>query len=316
MRNRAYKSQMMGSNMKWRARPASMVSLLKLEQQEQRRKRENTIMTMLILSLLVQMTTLLVLVLTFELPFIADMNSVTNEVPLKLIPRIDKDFPSADIIKAILLEEQHTLVNHNDTATVGDMANVYELVYAFISAFQRHAIPIFVGYGSHLGARRHHGKYKECKRSFSAFCNDEPLTTWLPSVAICPGIIPFGDENVDLEVFSVDEAKVSEVINEVLHVKDSWSNITVSEIGFGSRLNNETMAKHGFKYYIDFFLFNSNIAKDRHVRCKGLQLGYMNGIRPNPSYGCNRWYRRVHGMSAMPPKFQWSDYFPPLYQVS
>ena len=78
----------------------------------------------------------------------------------KTVPRIDKDFPSADTIKSILLEEQHGLVNHNEKATVDDLATFYELVYAFIAAFQRHDIPIFVGYGSHLGARRHHGEIK------------------------------------------------------------------------------------------------------------------------------------------------------------
>ena len=78
----------------------------------------------------------------------------------KTVPRIDKDFPSADSIKSILLEEQHGLVNHNEKATVDDLAKFYELVYAFIAAFQRHDIPIFVGYGSHLGARRHHGEIK------------------------------------------------------------------------------------------------------------------------------------------------------------
>ena len=78
----------------------------------------------------------------------------------KIIRCIDNDFPSADSIKSILREEQHALVNHNEKATVDDLAKFYELVYAFIAAFQRHDIPIFVGYGSHLGARRHHGEIK------------------------------------------------------------------------------------------------------------------------------------------------------------
>ena len=84
--------------------------------------------------------------------------SMNNDT--KIIRCIDKDFPSADSIKSILLEEQHALVNHNEKATVDDLAKFYELVYAFIAAFQRHDIPIFVGYGSHLGARRHHGEIK------------------------------------------------------------------------------------------------------------------------------------------------------------
>ena len=72
-------------------------------------------------------------------------------------------------------------VGYCDYATIYEL--VYdELVYALISSFTRHDISIFVGFGSHLGARRHHG------------------------------IIPFGEKDVDLQIFSTDEGLVKSII--------------------------------------------------------------------------------------------------------
>ena len=62
--------------------------------------------------------------------------------------------------------------SESSNATIDDYATMYELVYALISSFTRHNISIFVGFGSHLGARRHHG------------------------------IIPFGEKDVVIQIFS------------------------------------------------------------------------------------------------------------------
>ena len=62
--------------------------------------------------------------------------------------------------------------SESSNATIDDYATMYELVYALIASFTRHNISIFVGFGSHLGARRHHG------------------------------IIPFGEKDVDIHWIS------------------------------------------------------------------------------------------------------------------
>ena len=110
--------------------------------------------------------------------------------------------PTKETIKAILLEEKSKLLgvvsttnsstrsNHQATntttdsskqnqkedilrliessessnATIDDYATMYELVYALIASFTRHNISIFVGFGSHLGARRHHVSYPLAKK--------------------------------------------------------------------------------------------------------------------------------------------------------
>ena len=74
-----------------------------------------------------------------------------------------KDFPpSADTIRAILISEQELLLgpklSTESLDTLDKMARFYELTYAFVDAFQRRNIPILVGSGSHIGARRHHGE--------------------------------------------------------------------------------------------------------------------------------------------------------------
>ena len=106
---------------------------------------------------------------TVESNITEDHTSTMNY--MRSIPRIVNDYPSKETIKSILVEEQrqvsynngkyvHPLLSFdNEEITIDDMAAIYELVYAFIAAFQREGIPIFVGFGSHLGARRHHGKY-------------------------------------------------------------------------------------------------------------------------------------------------------------
>jgi len=73
---------------------------------------------------------------------------------------IGTDFPSAEVIKTILIEERKSITSTNLGELEG-LARLYELVYAFIAAFQQNGIPIFVGYGSHMGARRHHGEFRK-----------------------------------------------------------------------------------------------------------------------------------------------------------
>lgn len=231
--------------------------------------------------------------------------SVKNHT--KAVPRIDKDFPSADSIKSLLMEEQHALVNHNEMATVDDLANFYELVYAFIAAFQRHDIPIFVGYGSHLGARRHHGE------SQVHFVQQLLLTSTVSqyiAATLLSGIIPFAEKDVDFEVFSVDEGQVRSIITDVLQLKESWSSIATKKNTFGFQLDEETMSDHGLKYYIDFWLFESNVGQDNHITCKGTKL---NGKNKQGKTGCWLYYHNM-GLHT-PPVFQYDEFFPPVYQV-
>ena len=98
----------------------------------------------------------------------------------RTIPRIEKDFPpSADAIRAILISEQELLLgpklSTESLDTLDKMARFYELTYAFVDAFQRRNIPILVGSGSHIGARRHHGERK-------VYCN---ATCIVLSMMIC-----------------------------------------------------------------------------------------------------------------------------------
>ena len=69
-------------------------------------------------------------------------------------------------IKKILIGEHSLLVDANlsSNATdgldaVNDWAKLYELAYALVAAFHRNGTSIFLGFGSHMGTRRHHGEY-------------------------------------------------------------------------------------------------------------------------------------------------------------
>eukprot|EP00581_Thalassiosira_minuscula_P018292 CAMPEP_0183719798 /NCGR_PEP_ID=MMETSP0737-20130205/12593_1 /TAXON_ID=385413 /ORGANISM="Thalassiosira miniscula, Strain CCMP1093" /LENGTH=460 /DNA_ID=CAMNT_0025949551 /DNA_START=213 /DNA_END=1595 /DNA_ORIENTATION=- len=234
-----------------------------------------------------------------------DIQSVVNvkeqrtKNDMASIDRIDNDYPSADVIKSIL-SEQHQIVPYNNGLythewlsfdngmhTLDDMVVVYEILYAFIAAFQREGIPIFLGFGSHIGARRHHG------------------------------IIPFSEKDIDLQVFSTDEMRVLSIVRGVLQTRESWSTIIVEldEFGFGYRLNAESMKQHGLKYYIEFWLFG-NVGNDRgqfypnKVWCVGRE---PRSKRNRGKTGCSRSY--IHYAGVYPPKFDHEDYFPPVYQV-
>lgn len=94
----------------------------------------------------------------------SNIKTCSDESESQTISRINRDSPpSADTIKDILKEER-MIVNSTDGLDshldeVDDIAKFYELAYAFVAAFQRNDIPIFLGFGSHLGARRHHGEF-------------------------------------------------------------------------------------------------------------------------------------------------------------
>ena len=107
----------------------------------------------------------------FHLPS-TDTNTLSNRPPpvsCSSISRIEVDYPSKETILSILKIEQDMLAIANKNKTmlhasqddnkhnISLRASLYELVYAFVAAFQRGEITIVLGYGSHLGARRHHG---------------------------------------------------------------------------------------------------------------------------------------------------------------
>lgn len=215
------------------------------------------------------------------------------------IPRIHKDYyPSANIIRQILISEQQKLhavsggaANNNNMSqstldNIKDMAKFYELTYAFVAAFQRGGVPILAGMGSHLGARRHHA------------------------------IIPFGEKDVDFEVFSLNETKVFSIINETLQSKTAWSNIIPRESDFGYQLGHTTMKENGFPHYIDFWLFDDKFDGDK-IKCTGRVVNIGDegddGQRYTTTTGCDNWYS--HYNARPPPTFERSDHLPPVYQV-
>jgi len=209
--------------------------------------------------------------------------------------------PTKETIKSILLEESQKIPNstsnasqkqkesillrlidscaHNGSpqkctqssnATIDDYATVYELVYTLIASFTRHDIPIFVGFGSHLGARRHHG------------------------------IIPFGEKDVDLQVFSTDEVLVKSIINDTVSNNTNWNDGVIGDKEFGYNL------LHASLFYIDFWLFdyigpNNNNNADQ-IQCIGRKIP-----------GCSKWYKTFH--LKTPPIFKKSDFFPPIYEI-
>ena len=94
-------------------------------------------------------------------------------------------------------------------------------------------------------------------------------------------------------------------------MKESWSSIATKKSTFGFQLDEETMEDHGLKYYIDFWLFESNAGQDKQITCKGTKL---RGKNKQGKTGCWLYYHNM-GMPA-PPVFQHADFFPPVYQVN
>jgi len=203
--------------------------------------------------------------------------------------RIEKDYPSLETIISILQAEQQNLTTHsfnNNSTEITKLAKSYELVYALIAKFHTHNITILLTFGSHIGARRHHG------------------------------IIPFGEKDVDFSIFSLDGPKVKSIIQSVLSTQpNTWSNLNITEAEFGYQIGSQSMIQeHDFSHYIDFWLIDDNYNNEHKVKCIGHKLS-----TPRPTggrlakTGCEYWYIQYHGKS--PPIYQYSDYFPPLYQV-
>jgi hypothetical protein len=121
-------------------------------------------------------------------------------------------------------------------------------------------------------------------------------------------MIPFGEKDVDFEVFSLNETEVLSIINGVLQSKRSWSTIIPIEADFGFQLSHETMREHGFLHYIDFWLFDDNV--DGKVKCVGR---YVKDDRQG-DMGCDKWYWYYNGKPPL--TFERSMHLPPVYQVS
>ena len=106
-----------------------------------------------------------VIIITIDpaLPTQADAPPTISTQPLAAPRTFDMHSPPSKRTIATLLAEQRRIapaaVEGSDVAaSVEQYAAVYELTYALVAAFQRRGIPVFLGYGSHLGARRHHGE--------------------------------------------------------------------------------------------------------------------------------------------------------------
>ena len=99
-------------------------------------------------------------------------------------------------------------------------------------------------------------------------------------------------------------------------MKESWSSIATKKSTFGFQLDEETMEDHGLKYFVNFWLFESNVGRDNHITCTGTKLNYITKLRGKNKQGktgCRLHY--LHAGLRTPPVFQHDDYFPPVYQV-
>lgn len=209
-------------------------------------------------------------------------------------PCIHKESPPAIEIQQILRKERQgiKIVNPNnekddtDYDYFKDMSLIYELTYAFVAAFQAGGIPIFLAFGSHIGARRHHG------------------------------IIPFGEKDVDFAIFSRDRDRIKDVIRKVL-VEKSMDVTSIKDANFGYHVTTT------FSHYFDFWLFehreekkeNPNVIATSVVQCMGWDHEECTGCESrNVSPGCSDWYRRYRG-EKMAPIFAMEDWFPPRYEM-
>lgn len=147
-------------------------------------------------------------------------------------------YPSRDAIRSILLQEERAkpgseALDAEAEDAIDKSAMLYELAYAFVAGFQGNGVPIFLGFGSHIGARRHHA------------------------------IIPFGEKDIDFHVYSADEGKVLSIIKETLRSKASWAGINVTDTLFGYQLLSMTTDAEGnFTHYIDFWMFGEDDGDD------------------------------------------------------
>mmetsp|Transcript_5559 Transcript_5559/g.12116 ORF Transcript_5559/g.12116 Transcript_5559/m.12116 type:complete len:389 (-) Transcript_5559:3579-4745(-) len=204
-------------------------------------------------------------------------------------PCIDKESPPAIEIQQILRKERHGLkiINPDNKANdknynyFKDMSLIYELTYAFVAAFQASNIPIFLAFGSHIGARRHHG------------------------------IIPFGEKDVDFAIFSRDHVQVKDVIRKIL-VEKGIDTTLITEANFGYHVATT------FSHYFDFWLFEHREEKEKStavVQCMGWNHNECKGCKHhNVSPGCSDWYRRYHGKKHAP-IFSMDDWFPPKHEM-
>ncbi len=186
---------------------------------------------------------------------VAQSSSSYINVTNREIPRIENVIPSIDEIQKILMEEHELLFlhDHNNAGATSTLAiqnktkeeehflalaRTYHLTYIFVQAFQSQNIPIFLAFGSHLGARRHHG------------------------------IIPFNEKDVDLAIFSLDETKVKSTIQGALaqHGIDLEVNgpkEAPDNFGFDIKESSYSYSSH----YFDFWLFHQDGANQ--IQCVG-----------------------------------------------
>lgn len=152
------------------------------------------------------------------------------------IPRVGKEVPSIAEIQKILNDERSVI--HDSEHTFGDLAIIYQLTYIFVNAFESMDIPVFLVFGSHMGARRHHG------------------------------IIPFDEKDVDFAIFSLDGDQVRSILEDALH--RHGYNFTVAA-AYPQRFGFQIMAKK-ISHYFDFWMFAD---QDGKVQCTGIENGCL-----------------------------------------
>lgn len=121
----------------------------------------------------------------------------------------------------------------------------------------------------------------------------------------------FGEKDVDFEVFSTDETRVSSIIEGVLRSRSDWSAISLLATDFGYQLPQEAMQERGFRHYVDFWLWSEGEDDDDgRIRCVGRRVAKHEW---GGESGCDRWFRTFTGKP--PPTFERGDHFPPVHQV-
>ena len=210
--------------------------------------------------------------------------AINNNINDAIFFSIDKDSPTASEIRQLLVNERQNVIITKPMDNVADgydyfkdMSEIYELTYAFVAEFQALGIPIFLAFGSHLGAQRHHG------------------------------IIPFGEKDVDFAIFSLNHTQIKDTINKVLQERGrDTAQINKANFGYHAKVQN-------LSHYYDFWMFRE---LDNQVQCIGFDPKECGSVcaKNNILPGCSDWYHRFKG-GAMAPLFTYEQWFPPRYQV-
>ena len=153
---------------------------------------------------------------------------------------------------------------------------IYKVVYALFDAFEKNGVPACLILGSFLGAERH------------------------------AGVIPFGEKDADIALFSTNTSLIEEIIDDVAG-STMWHRNTDGKgpgsDGFGYHVGERYVAGSseryiaGSNYYIDIWLYEQQGSAVKCVGHHGGCVRWMRKYRNNP-----KWYN-----------FDFDDFFPFRY---